>query len=89
MRTTIDIADDVLFAAKDIARRDKRTLGQAITELMRQGLSATLPPERQLVTPTDDAIDRKLAALGFVALPSRGGIVTNEMVNAIREQEGI
>ena len=27
MRTTLDIADDVLFAAKDFARRDKKTLG--------------------------------------------------------------
>ena len=32
MRTTLSIADDVLFAAKDFARRDKKTLAQVIPE---------------------------------------------------------
>ena len=27
MRTTLDIADDVLFAAKEVARREKKPLG--------------------------------------------------------------
>ena len=27
MRTTLDIADDVLFAAKEMAKREKMTLG--------------------------------------------------------------
>lgn len=31
MRTTLDIADDVLFAVKDFARREKKTLGQVIS----------------------------------------------------------
>ena len=32
MRTTLDIADDVLFAAKDYARRDKKTMGEIISQ---------------------------------------------------------
>ena len=38
MRTTLDIADDVLFAAKDFARRDRKTLGQVISEWGRAAL---------------------------------------------------
>jgi len=29
MRTTLDIADDVLFAAKEIAQREKNQLGKS------------------------------------------------------------
>ena len=36
MRTTLDIADDVLFAAKDVARIERKPLGQVISELARQ-----------------------------------------------------
>ena len=32
MRTALSIADDVLFAAKDFARRDKKTLAQVSSE---------------------------------------------------------
>ena len=32
MRTTLNIDDDVLLAAKAIARRDKKTVGQVISE---------------------------------------------------------
>ena len=38
MRTTLDIADDVLFAAKDFARRDGKTIGQVLSELARRAL---------------------------------------------------
>ena len=38
MRTTLDIADDVLFAAKDFARRHKKTVGQVISEWSRTAL---------------------------------------------------
>ena len=38
MRTILDIADDVLFAAKDFGRRDKKTLSQVIYEWGRSAL---------------------------------------------------
>jgi hypothetical protein len=40
MRTTLDIEEDVLFAAKDLARREKKTAGQVISELARKGWRA-------------------------------------------------
>ena len=39
MRTTLDIADDVLFAAKELARREKKPLGQVISELARRAFA--------------------------------------------------
>lgn len=91
MRTTLDIADDVLFAAKDVARRDKKTLGQVVSEIMRRALSgqAADPTASPAEKPTGDGIDSRFQALGFRTLPARGGIVTNEMINQLREREGI
>lgn len=38
MRTTLDLADDVLEAAKQLARQRGSTAGQIVSELMRQAL---------------------------------------------------
>ena len=38
MRTTLDIADDVFFAAKEIAQREKKPLGTIISDLARRAL---------------------------------------------------
>lgn len=39
MCTTLDFADDVLFATKEIARHEKKPLGQIMSELARQGFA--------------------------------------------------
>ena len=44
MRTTLDIADDVLLAAKELARRQKKPLGEVISELARQAFAAPEAP---------------------------------------------
>jgi hypothetical protein len=38
MRTTVNIEDDLLAAAKSLARARSQTLGQVISELIRKGL---------------------------------------------------
>lgn len=40
MRTTLDIEDDVLLAAKETARRDKLSIGAVISDLARRTLTA-------------------------------------------------
>ena len=91
MRTTLDIAEDVLFAAKDVARRDKKTVGQVVSELMRRALSGPVVAEAgsSAEKPSGDEIDSRFQAMGFRTLPARGGIVTNELINQLREREGI
>lgn len=76
MRTTPGIADDVLQAAKERARREKKTTGQVLSELARQALNA--PPA------TSTARQPK-AVHGFRPFPKRGGIVTNALIDKLRE----
>ena len=94
MRTTLDIADDVLFAAKDFARRDKKTLGQVISEWARSALQnpSVIPKTvKGKAKPALSDEDQRFYDLGFRTLPNRQGVtgVTNELVNRIREEEGI
>jgi hypothetical protein len=88
----LDIADDVLFAAKEIAQREKKSLGQTISELARRaftlpadagGLDTAYVPSAAL-----RASDR-LATYGISPLPARGGIVSNELIDRLRDAEGI
>jgi hypothetical protein len=85
MRTTIDIADDVLLAAKELARRDRSSIGQVLSGLARQALIGASQPTALRMPPTAE----RMARLGIQVLPHRGGIVTNEQINAIRDEEGI
>ena len=78
MRTTLDIEDDVLLAAKDMARREGLTAGQIISRLAR--LALTTRVDQQTSPPTVG---------GFRPLPARGAMVSNDQVNALRESEGV
>lgn len=75
MRTTLDIEDDVLFAARDMARREKQSIGRIISELARKGLSGVA---------TASAREPK-AVYGFRPFPKEGRIVSNELINKLRE----
>lgn len=79
MRTTLDIDDDVLRAAKEIARREKKTAGQVVSMLARSALTA----------PRDAASTARepRAIYGFRPFPSRGGVVTNELIDSLREDD--
>ena len=79
MRTTLDIDDDILMAAKELAKAADKTAGQIISELVRKSLTAA----------PNYAVEEPKAIYGIRPFPRRGGIVTNEMINKIREQEGI
>lgn len=95
MRTTLDIADDVLFAAKDCARRDKKTLGQVISEWGRMALhnssASQMAGDQVENKQAASAVDQQFLALGFVTLPMRDGVgpVSNALVNRLRDEEGV
>lgn len=79
MRTTLDIADDVLQAAKERARRENKTAGEVISELARQALTA--PREYPLAV-------RELAPVyGFKPFPARGSVVTNDIIDKLRSDD--
>jgi hypothetical protein len=78
MRTTLDIANDVLQAAKERARREKKTAGEVISELARSALTA--PPDAS-------GVREPKARYGFRPFPKRGGIITNELIDTLREDD--
>ncbi len=80
MRTTLDIDDDVLFAAKERAAREKVSIGQALTGLARAGLAAPHAGRTKAAT-------RPRGRLAL--LPKRREIVTLEHVRRIADDEGI
>ena len=79
MRTTLEIDDDVLRAAKEFAQREGRTAGKVLSDLARRGLAA--PPRGRK--------NRSAMRGGVPVLPSRGEIVTLEHVQQLRDREGV
>lgn len=78
MRTTLSIDDDVLFAAKERAAQEKRTVGEVISDLARQALTASPIAAADGEEPDE--------FFGFRPLPRREGVVvTNELINRLRE----
>lgn len=73
MRTTLDIDEDILLAAKELARERKLSTGKVLSELARESL----------VRPHDMPTRN-----GFPQLPVRDPsvVVTMEMVNELRDE---
>jgi hypothetical protein len=79
MRTTLDIEDDVLQAAKELAQREGGTAGRVISTLARRGLAL----------PAAGRKHRSGVRGGVPVLPSRGEVVTLEHVRQLQEKEGV
>ena len=78
MRTTLDIDDDVLAAAKERARREHRTAGEVVSELLRQALTAAAAPSVVREAP---------AVYGLRPFARRGTIVTNDLIDQLRNDD--
>jgi hypothetical protein len=76
MRTTLDIDEDVLQAAKELAAARKSTVGKILSELTRKALE---PPKRPVARRRH----------GVPLLPPRQGErpVTMAMVNSLRDDD--
>jgi len=81
MRTTLDIELDVLSAAKEIARQKQVGVGKVVSDLLRQALTGNTSPAAK--------IQPSPSITGFDPFPSRGVIVTNDLINRLRDAEGI
>jgi hypothetical protein len=80
MRTTLDIDEDVLTAAKERAAKARVSLGRALTELARAGLT----------TPSTTSGKRSAPTKGrYALLPRRGEVITLEHVRTIADDEGV
>lgn len=76
MRTTLAIDDDVLAAARHLAEREHKSLGEVVSALARQGL-------------TKGARSTRPIRNGVLLLPTRksGTPVTLELVNQLRDEQ--
>ncbi|MBV8119081.1 MAG: CopG family transcriptional regulator [Alphaproteobacteria bacterium] len=73
MRTTLAIDDDVLLAARAIARQHNQTIGQVVSELARRSLRPPAP-----------STERNGVPLLPVHRPD--AVVTLDIVNALRDE---
>ncbi|PZS17633.1 MAG: antitoxin [Acidimicrobiales bacterium] len=78
MRTTIRLDDDLLFAVQERARREKRTAGEVLSDLVRQALTGQ---GRQ------SEGHASAGHLGFQPLPRRGAAISNALIDRLREDE--
>lgn len=65
----------MLAVARERARRERRSIGDVVSELARQALAGT------------QAAQTEESFFGFEPLPPRGRPVTNTLVDALREDE--
>jgi hypothetical protein len=72
MRTTVDLEEDVLLAAKEIARQRGNTVGQVLPDLARQALTRRAPVSTKHGLPLLVKLD--------------AGVVTLELVNRLRDE---
>ncbi len=73
MRTTVDLEEDVLLAAKEIARQRGTTIGQVLSDLARQALTMRV------------AVSTKHGLPVFPVQPD-AGVVTLDLVNRLRDE---
>jgi Arc/MetJ family transcription regulator len=76
MRTTLDIDDDVLTAAKQLAKKRNSTAGEVISDLVRQALTKSAIRDEE-----------PRYRNGFRLLPRTETIITSEMVKKWLEED--
>jgi hypothetical protein len=73
MRTTLDVEEDVLLAARELAKRRGISVGKALSDLARQALT------RQPTIATQHG-------LPVFPVQPQAGVVTLELVNRLRDE---
>jgi hypothetical protein len=84
MRTTLDIEDDILQAAKELAARERSTAGAVISRLAREGLQQ---PAKGVFSMARTKLTVKNGIPVFPARP--GEVVTLDHVQKIIDEEAI
>jgi hypothetical protein len=74
MRATLDISDDVLDSARELAKARNSTAGRVISDLVRTQFKRV---GGMLLTRRN----------GFLVLPKRGGVITCELVRQLAEDD--
>lgn len=81
MRTTLDIDDDLLKAAKELARQRGTTAGKVVSEMLRCALTQ---PDAAV-----GGVAEPAAEYGFRPFASNRRVVTDDLIEELRDQEEI
>lgn len=81
MRTTLDIEDDVLQAARERAAKEGTSVGAMVSRLARAGLQSGL------ASPDSSGKRPSKTRNGVPTLPRRGDLITLEHVRQLSEAE--
>ena len=79
MRTTLALDDDVFTYARAQAQRQRVSIGEAVSRLVREGIRARSLAPSAPGQPSSP----------FALLPARAELITAEHVRALMDQEGI
>lgn len=89
MRTTLNIDEDLLIAVKELARRESSSAGAVVSRLLRRSLAGaadgTAPGLAEEQAPLTGF---PAGAPGFRPFPKRGGVVTNALIDRLRDETG-
>jgi hypothetical protein len=80
----LDIDQDVLASAKELAAKEKKTAGKVISEMFRRGIHHVDSP-----ISADNAKSPFVLKNGIPVLPTRGELISTEHVERIMNDEGI
>ena len=81
MRTKLDIEADVLSAAKEFARHERVSAGKVISDLARQALPGSNDKQQKS--------GNTASITGFNPLPARGSVVKDDLIDRLRDAEGV
>jgi hypothetical protein len=80
MKTTLDLPDDLLIEAKQVAARRRTTLKDLVTRSLRReigfGETVALPPDSRY----------EISELGLPRLKKRGAVIDNRTVSSMLEE---
>jgi hypothetical protein len=79
MRTTMNLADDALLVARQVAERERVSLGEAVSRLIRLGAGAR----------STGPVAAVPLRGRFALLPRRDEVITPQHVRDLMEREGI
>lgn len=79
MRTTLALDDDIFAFARACAQRERISIGQVVSRLVRDGIRA----QSMVAVPASPTKSK------FALLPMRDEVITSEHVRDLMDQEGI
>ncbi len=76
MRTTLNLDDEVLAVVRELARSHHTSLGEEVSRLVRQALQGS-------------GKGKEKGVAGFEPFPAQDRVVTDGLIEELREREGV